>query len=43
MVAEARDQIVDMIASATEKVISKSLKGLDKERLVQEAIKDIKR
>ena len=43
MVAEARGQIVDMIASATEKVVTKSLKESDKERLIQQSIKDIKR
>ena len=42
MVAEARGQIVDMIASATEKVVTKSLKESDKERLIQQSIKDIK-
>ena len=43
MVAEARGQIVDMIASTTEKVVTKSLKESDKERLIQQSIKDIKR
>ncbi len=43
MIAEARTQIVDMVASATEKVVSKSLRGSEKERLVQEAIKNIKK
>ncbi len=43
MVAQARSQIVDMVASATEKVVSKSLKGADNERLIQEAIKNIKK
>lgn len=43
MIAKARSQIVDMVTSVTKKVVSKSLKGPDNERLVQEAIKNIKK
>lgn len=41
MIAEAKDQIVDVVAAATEKVVTKTLRPEDKERLVKEAIKDI--
>jgi F-type H+-transporting ATPase subunit b len=43
MVAEARSQIVDIIAATTEKVVTKSLEESDRERLIQQSIKDIKR
>ncbi|MDP2720915.1 MAG: F0F1 ATP synthase subunit B [bacterium] len=42
MILEARNQIVEMVAIATEKVVGKALKDSDKERLIQKAIKDIK-
>jgi len=41
MVADAHNQIVTMVASLTEKVVPKTLKGADKEKLIQEAIKEI--
>ncbi|OGY25143.1 MAG: ATP synthase F0 subunit B [Candidatus Woykebacteria bacterium RBG_16_39_9b] len=41
MVADAHNQIVTMVASLTEKVVPKTLKEADKEKLIQEAIKEI--
>ena len=41
MIAEAKNQIVDVVAAATERIVAKTLKSQDKERLVKEAIKEI--
>jgi F-type H+-transporting ATPase subunit b len=43
MVAEARKQVVDMVVSVTEKVVSKTLTGADRERLVQESVRELKK
>ncbi|OGY21195.1 MAG: ATP synthase F0 subunit B [Candidatus Woykebacteria bacterium GWB1_45_5] len=41
MIAEARSQIVEIVTTATEKVVAKTLKGSEKERLIEESIKEI--
>ena len=41
MITEAKNQIIDVVAAATERVVAKTLKFQDKERLVKEAIKEI--
>lgn len=41
MISDAKNQIVGVVAAATEKVVAKTLKPQDKEQLVKEAIKEI--
>ncbi|MEX0621668.1 MAG: F0F1 ATP synthase subunit B [Candidatus Woykebacteria bacterium] len=41
IIAEARSNIVDLVATATQKVVSKTLKGVEKEKLIKEAVQEV--
>ena len=41
IIEEAKEEIVDLVGVATEKVAAKSLSKLDKQRLVKEAVREV--